>query len=144
MSIFTAASYVFSSIWNFACKTGENNVKNVKGKIPIHVGYLYAFETGKNKFKVGKTIDLRKRIKPYRTLMPNGDFVHTVKCKNLHTCEKILHNLLISNGHHIEKEIFMINEETLINYMNMVVLLEDNLHNKKGFIQMLNTYLRSI
>jgi hypothetical protein len=97
--------------------------KPVRARTPEKkVGYLYAFCTRKdeNMYKVGKTIDLKKRIRSHKTTCPDGVVTHSVKCDNIHHAERILHDLLKMKGHHHMKEVFIVSETDLISYMNMV------------------------
>jgi len=92
-------------------------------------GYLYAFHLHGNTYKVGKTISLSQRIRPYKTVVPNGHVFHTVECVNIDSTEKILHYLLKLTGRHSTKEIFTVPGNILKEYMNLVAAMEKTLLN---------------
>lgn len=87
---------------------------------------LYAFEctSGTNTlFKVGKTINLKQRIRSYNTLYPDGKVIFSIECKNIHYSERFLHDSLKMNGFHVKQEIFNIDRKLLIEYMKFAAKL---------------------
>jgi hypothetical protein len=100
-----------------------------KGKRKV-AEVLYAFHCGAARvnrkkafqtYKVGKTIDLERRIRPYRTIYPQGKVHHTVPSSDIDTTERWLHDALKASGYHVEKEIFEVPEDVLKETMNVVV-----------------------
>jgi hypothetical protein len=78
-----------------------------------HKTVLYAFHCGAardnprlQRYKVGKTVDLERRIRPYRTIYPQGRVFHSVDCADIDVAERWLHDVLKLSGYHVEKEIF--------------------------------------
>lgn len=90
------------------------------GKKRISRGYLYAFPVNDGIFKVGKTIDMKKRMRSYRTLHPDNITLHTIFCEDIHNAEKVLHSILKMQGYHVKQELFHIPSKLLIEYMNIV------------------------
>jgi hypothetical protein len=81
-------------------------------------GILYAFKIrdsshGKSVYKVGKTINLQQRMRPYRTLHPEGTVLHTIACHDMHVAEKWLHSILKAQGTHIKQELFDVHPDYL-------------------------------
>jgi hypothetical protein len=129
-------SYVLGTVKAVVKKTvpvaflGTATVMNVPskrhpvGKNTAVDGFLYAFDTGNGNFKVGKTVNLQQRMRPYRTIHPEGKVLHSVTVKDMHKSEKILHEMLKIGGHHVKQEIFNVEPSLLKEYMNLVVELE--------------------
>ena len=92
-------------------------------------GYLYAFETHRNTYKVGKTINMDQRMRSYRTVYPDGVVFFQVCCENIHHSERILHDLLKMGSYHVKQEIFQINGALLKEYMKIVCSLDQTLKN---------------
>ena len=86
----------------------------------ISRGYLYAFPVNDGIYKVGKTIDMKKRMRSYRTLHPDNVTLHTIFCEDIHNAEKVLHSMLKMQGYHVKQELFHIPSKLLIEYMNIV------------------------
>jgi hypothetical protein len=92
---------------------------------------LYAFCCGParqskrgQRYKVGKTINLDRRVRPYRTIYPQGKVYHTVRSADIDVTERWLHDALKLSGYHVEREIFEIPPPLLMNTMDAIV----NLH----------------
>lgn len=83
-------------------------------------GTLYAFKVSRNTYKVGRSSDASKRIKQYKTLHPDGEYLHQVDCKDGISAEKVLHYILRCHGYNVDREIFRINPVVLIQYMDLV------------------------
>ena len=118
-----------------AFTTSRPNGKR-KSKFPE---VLYAFHCGaarvnKKKsfqtYKVGKTIDLERRIRPYRTIYPQGRVHHTVASSDIDTTERWLHDALKTSGFHLEKEIFEVPEDVVRETMNIVVAFHQSLQRR--------------
>lgn len=86
--------------------------------------FLYAiryYDGGKDAlFKVGKTCNLEQRLRPYRSLIPDGEWFHTVECRDMHFSEKMLHGLLKQRGYHVQREIFRGKANVIKSLMNLV------------------------
>lgn len=82
-------------------------------------------------FKIGKTVNLQSRQRSYKTLYPSGSVYYSVPCSSIHHAERILHDILKMNGHHIQREIFQIDGELLKSYMNVVAKFTDKMKNVK-------------
>lgn len=110
---------------------------------------LYAFErsdpgmNGKKFYKVGKSINVHQRCKSYYTLDPCGKLVHTVKCDDIHFTEKLLHMILAKHGYKVQKEVFLIEKEKLIHYMNSAKILGDYLCIKGNDAKLLESKFKS-
>jgi hypothetical protein len=117
-----------SYVWNRTTSVIFNNVSKSRN---LHtnkkVGYLYAFHLHGDTYKVGKTVNLDQRVRPYKTVVPKGYVFHRVECVNIDSTEKILHYLLKLSGHHSTKEIFILPGNVLKEYMNIVAALEKTL-----------------
>ena len=59
-------------------------------------GYIYIFQTPENKkiLKVGRTIDVEKRLKQEQTSNPTLELIHKFKTKDRVKAEEFAHNLL--------------------------------------------------
>ena len=88
-------------------------------------GFLYAFviDKKKNVYKVGKTVNVVRRTREYTSTNLEGYVVYYVAFDDMDHAERILHNILKLNGHHIEKEVFTVPEDLLKEYMNLVASL---------------------
>src|SRR6476469_6236217 len=62
-------------------------------------GYLYAFKISKDSYKVGKSVNVERRIRAYKTIHPSGYVHHQVACSDMHHSERILHDLLKMHGY---------------------------------------------
>lgn len=126
---------------NTSCIHSNKNTTATKSK----KGYLYAFHLHGNTYKVGKTISLSQRIRPYKTVVPNGHVFHTVECINIDSTEKILHYLLKLTGRHSTKEIFTVPGNILKEYMNLVAAMEKSLLNDDsvGSLVKISKFLKS-
>ena len=82
-------------------------------------------------FKIGKTVNLKSRQRSYKTLYPSGSVYYSVPCSSIHHAERILHDVLKMNGHHIDREIFEIEGEILKEYMNVVVKFTEKMKKVK-------------
>ena len=97
---------------------------------------LYAFHCRSNKgmrksvtetFKVGKTVNLQQRIRPYRTIFPKGVVHHSVSSRDIDTTERWLHDALKMHGYHVEKEIFEAPPAVVTELMDVIVTLNETL-----------------
>lgn len=128
---------------NSSTRTGSS-LSRVKGGIS-NPGILYAFQTGNNTFKVGKTKNLEQRLRPYRTIHPRGKVLHKVECNDMHHSERILHEMLKSNGHHVSHEIFQIEGRLLIQYLDLVKELERCLKQESlSTMEKMTAYIRKL
>jgi len=119
----------FWGYW-YGGRTMQQHVKR-KSLCTGTTGFLYAFSLYDGQIKIGKTVNLTQRFRPYRTLHPDGRIVYTVRCENMDRSERILHDLLKLNDYHVKREIFSVPENILKEYMNMVSLLCNKLVNGK-------------
>lgn len=97
---------------------------------------MYAFEISgqankkKRLYKVGKSVNVNRRVRSYKTLDPRGNLIHQVHCSDIHFAEKLLHMILTKQGYHYEREIFLIEKDNLMSMMNSVQSLADFLCQK--------------
>lgn len=89
---------------------------------------LYAFHCGPStqnerfqRYKVGKTVDLARRIRPYRTIYPNGQVFYSVACADIDVAERWLHDVLKMSGYHVAREIFEVPPDVMKATMDAVV-----------------------
>jgi hypothetical protein len=123
--IWNSASYVWKKASTVLWSSNLRPSRNLQcGRRYRKGGLLYAFHLQNEMFKVGKTIELKQRIRPYRTVVPHGYTFHTVRCENIDESEKILHSMLKLAGHHYTKEIFTVSGDVLKEYMKFVANLE--------------------
>lgn len=108
-------------IWPSTKKKRLSHSTAARGK----PGELYAFvlDEKNNVFKVGKSINVRQRIRNYRTTQPDGYILHQVFCDDMDHAEIILHNILKLNGYHVKQEIFTLSPMMLKGYMDLVAAL---------------------
>lgn len=95
---------------------------------------LYAFRydaKDRTVYKIGKTGNIKQRLRTYRTVVPNGVLFHVVTCYDMHMAEKILHGALKMHGYHIDKEVFHGPPSTIKELMNLVEEL-DRVFKEKG------------
>lgn len=71
----------------------EKTVNKIKGIDQKEYGYVYFVRNGySNSLKIGKSLDLNKRVKGFNTLMPDGVFLHGfIYSKDFSNIEKELH-----------------------------------------------------
>lgn len=95
---------------------------------PLNKQYLYAIRYNDGRkdalFKVGKTCNLEQRLRSYRTLLVDGEWFHTIECKDMHFSEKLLHGLLKQKGYHVQREIFRGRGNVIKSVMNLVEQLD--------------------
>lgn len=127
----TKSVNIAGSVWSYiATSTSSKEPLDVFKRVMVkgekQKGILYAFETNVNRFKVGKTINLKQRVRQYNTVFPDGEVVHTVECDDIHHAEKVLHSLLIMGGYHVKQEIFEVPLPVLKNFMDIVRVFDKN------------------
>lgn len=93
---------------------------------------LYAFHCGpsvsdarRQRYKVGKTVDLDRRIRPYMTIYPQGKVFHKMPCSDIDVAERWLHDVLKLSGFHVEREIFEAPPDVVRETMNAVVAFHE-------------------
>lgn len=111
---------------------------------------LYAFQVGsedrhkKARFKVGKTIHLAQRIRPYRTIHPDGVVHHSVASENIDVTERWLHDVLKSQGFHESNELFSVPPAVLSETMEVVVAVHKTLTDIAGDAARLKAFNRML
>ena len=119
----------------------ERRVIEEKEAVPV----LYAFQThscvdcdvrdSEIVFKVGKTINLEQRIRSYRTLNPEGKVLFSIECKDIHSAEKWLHDILRAQGLLVKSEVFKVKPSVLIELMTFVSRLNDFFQSRKSNLE---------
>lgn len=84
------------------------------------IGYIYVFSIGHdNLYKVGKSVDWRRRLKALRAANPQLKAVLDVRVKDRHAAEKAVHSAIAL--HRIEREIFRLQERDIDNIRDVLV-----------------------
>lgn len=114
-------------------------------------GVLYAFKVldgdgCENTYKVGKSVNLKQRIRSYKTLHPENEVLYHVQCVNMNVAEKWVHDILKAQGKHVSRELFMVDPMYLKTLMCTVAKLSDVMVGYKGsntdFLTKLYNFLR--
>lgn len=83
-------------------------------------GYIYVFSIGHDDlYKVGKSVDWRRRLKALKAANPRLDVVLNVQVKNRHTAEIAVHNAI--RLHRVEREIFRLSAGDIDKIRNILV-----------------------
>jgi len=83
-------------------------------------GYIYVFSIGHdNLYKVGKSVDWRRRLKALRAANPLLQVVLNVQVKDRNAAELAAHNVI--RLHRVEREIFRLDESDIERIRDVLV-----------------------
>jgi hypothetical protein len=83
-------------------------------------GYIYVFSIGHdNLYKVGKSVDWRRRLKALRAASPQLKAVLDVRVKDRHKAETAVHSAIAL--HKVEREIFRLQETDIEKIRDILV-----------------------
>lgn len=134
----------------FAPRYAPYGRRRIQSKPKVRVPMLYAFKCQPcqdcshhkdhvDTFKVGKTINIKQRLRQYKTIDPDGVLFYTVECRQMDFAEKWLHHILTLNGHHVKQELFKVKGDHLKTFMHMAhdicKLFEDNAQDPEAMVK---------
>jgi len=73
--------------WKQSCRK-----KPLQANIPSRRGYIYFVQDGEGRVKIGKTINMSKRIREYTKLPTEPIILHTFESENYSDAEILVHN----------------------------------------------------
>jgi hypothetical protein len=83
-------------------------------------GYIYVFSIGHdNLYKVGKSVDWRRRLKALRAANPQLKAILDVRVKDRHAAESAVHNAI--RLHRVEREIFKLDDSDIERIRDVLV-----------------------